>query len=808
MASTLALSIKFGAATGGALAALGSLKDSLSITSKAAQMLKDKQKGLNQTLREQIANKGPASYIAHLTRQYDEQARVIDKLAKKTGQLKTIKDQLKASESHRSDLRGKIMETAALGYAAARPVSIGVEFEYAMSKVQALTRLDKKSPEMKALEAQARELGASTMFSSTEAAQAQSFLAMAGFNPEQIMKSMPSMLDMAKAGDLDLQRTADIASNIQTAYGLSAEQMPRIADTLTMAFTTSNVSLEMLSQTMKYMGPVAKAAGMSLEEASAMAGLLGNAGIQADMAGTALRNTISRLAKPPRAAANALRELGVKTADAKGQLRPVPDILLDIAEKSKKLGSARRIGLFTGILGARAAPGLMAMLESPEKIKPYIDIVKNAEGAAAKTAKIMGNNSKGKIDELSSAWEDLNIALFKTSQARFDETLLSMAQLINAAKGFVERNPELVGAFLKIAAALIAFRAGLLVAQYGLSLLGLPFLQAASFILKMHSAFLVFKSAGFAAAFPQLAGFVKILTGALGFLKTAFIALKAVVIAHPVIAAIALIAAGAFLIWKNWDRVKPYLVDLGKILASPFLILWELGKIVLAGLSFLGGKLMEFFRSLGAKIGGAFSGGLMAIGAALLNWSPLGFLYQVFASILNWLGFNLPAKLSDVGRMLVDGLWSGFSSFFPNVAKKIEGMIGGLPAVIKKVLGIASPSRVFAEIGGYTMEGLEQGLTQNAAGPLEALRKHAGAIAAAGTLAFSAPALAMPPDASGSGFSEAGTIGNAPAGAITINVHPSPGMDEKALAELVAQKIAESQRLAAASRRSRLSDRD
>ncbi|GHU38883.1 hypothetical protein AGMMS50256_38480 [Betaproteobacteria bacterium] len=202
-----------------------------------------------------------------------------------------------------------MMETAALAYVAAKPISVGVEFEATMSKVQALTRLDRDSPEMAALNTQARELGAKTMFSATEAAQGQAFLAMAGFSPEHVLQSMPAMLDMAKAGDMDLARTADIASNVQTAMGLDASQMPRIADTLTMAFTSSNVSLEMLGETMKYMAPAARAAGMSLEEASAMAGLLGNAGIQASMAGTSLRNVITRLAAPPKAAGEALSEL-------------------------------------------------------------------------------------------------------------------------------------------------------------------------------------------------------------------------------------------------------------------------------------------------------------------------------------------------------------------------------------------------------------------------------------------------------------------------------------------------------------------
>src|SRR5690606_7701339 len=124
-----------------------------------------------------------------------------------------------------------------------------------------------------ALRRQARELGATTMFSAGDAASGMAFLAMAGFTPKAIRDAMPGLLDMAKAGDLDLAMTADIASNILGGFRMEASQMGNVADILTKAFTTSNMSLEMLGETMKYVGPVASTAGMGLEEAAAMAGL-------------------------------------------------------------------------------------------------------------------------------------------------------------------------------------------------------------------------------------------------------------------------------------------------------------------------------------------------------------------------------------------------------------------------------------------------------------------------------------------------------------------------------------------------------
>ena len=216
------------------------------------------------------------------------------------------------------------------GSGIARLLQPGVEFDTAMSKVQALSRLDKDSKELAMLRQQAKELGATTMFSATEAAQGQGFLAMAGFKPEAIKAAMPGMLDMAKAGDMELGRTADISSNILSAFGIDPSNMGQVADVLTKTFTTSNTTLEMLGKTMSYVGPVARAAGVDLQTTATMAGLLGNVGIQGEKGGTALRAMLLRLSAPTGGAAKMLKKLGVQTRDAKGNVLGVTDVLTNL----------------------------------------------------------------------------------------------------------------------------------------------------------------------------------------------------------------------------------------------------------------------------------------------------------------------------------------------------------------------------------------------------------------------------------------------------------------------------------------------
>ena len=169
-------------------------------------------------------------------------------------------------------------------------------FQTGMLRVQALTNAS--ADMMKRLEDQAKELGATTQYTAGQAADAMGFLAMAGFEAEEILGAMPSTLQLAASAQIDLARAADITTNIMTGYGKTVADLPRVNDILVKAFTSANVNLEMLAESMKYAGPIAHSAGLQFEEAAALIALMGNAGIQGSMAGTSLRGAIARLLSP------------------------------------------------------------------------------------------------------------------------------------------------------------------------------------------------------------------------------------------------------------------------------------------------------------------------------------------------------------------------------------------------------------------------------------------------------------------------------------------------------------------------------
>ncbi|WP_411683286.1 phage tail tape measure protein [Aeromonas caviae] len=396
--------------------------------------------------------------LASANAQLDQQRAKLGQLADQQKRL----NQVKASYDKTMSMRGTMAGYGAAGmatgaaaiYKGTNIASKAMGFDVDMSKVQAITRLDKGSSELAALRAQARELGANTAFTAGEAAQGQGFLAMAGFTPKAIRDAMPGVLDIAKAGGVEIAAAADIGSNILTGFKLPANQMTRLGDVMVGTFTRANVDLQMLGETMKYVGPVAAGLGVDLETASAMAGKLGDAGIQGSMGGTAMRAILGRLAAPPKAAHDALAALNVKTADAAGNLRALPDILDELYKKTSKMGDTTRSGYFKAIAGEEAFAALAVLTEQAGsgKLQELIATLKQSQGEAGKVAKVMADNAIGDLDNLTSAWDDVGIQMMETENGPMRGIIQRITEIIQVTGNWMRANPELTSTLTRIAA--------------------------------------------------------------------------------------------------------------------------------------------------------------------------------------------------------------------------------------------------------------------------------------------------------------------------------------------------------------------
>ncbi|MEO1819453.1 phage tail tape measure protein [Pseudomonas sp.] len=595
-------------------------------------------------------------------------------------------------------LAGSMATTGAAGmaagggalYAGARFMAPGLEFDAAMAKVQSLARIDRNSEAYQLLREQARQLGASTQYTAGEAAGAQGFLAMAGFNPDAIRAAMPGMLSLAKAGDTDLAQTADIASNILSGFGLQADKMGGVGDVLVGTFTRSNTNLQMLGETMKYAAPVAAALGQDIETVAAMAGKLGDAGIQGSMGGTALRAIMNRMSAPPKMAREAMDALGVSAKDAQGNMRQLPDILQELYSKTRAMGNAERAGYFKAIAGEEAVSGLTYLVNQAGsgELQGFIGTLREARGEADRTAGVMADNLRGDLAALGSAGEDLGIEAMDGQNSALRELVQNLTAVIGKVKQWMVDNPELAGGLLKTAAITAALVAGMGALTLGLASVIGPFAM-----LRYGLTFLGVKGG-------SAIGIIKGLGSALTWAGRAVLWLGRALMLNPIGLAITAIALGAYLIYKHWDKIVPY------------------------------------FKGLWAEIKAGFNGGFAGIAELIVNFSPVGLFYRAFSAVMRYFGVEMPERFTDYGRQILAGLVNGITNGLGAVKSAITNAGGQMIGWFKDKLGIHSPSRVFASLGDDTMAGLQRGLQRSQGGPLSAVLGAGQAMAKAGALAL------------------------------------------------------------------------
>ncbi|WP_289996934.1 phage tail tape measure protein [Photorhabdus laumondii] len=547
----------------------------------AAARLKEKNQSLSQSLQRQRdalhangistnqlgqAQRRLNGDINRTTSTLQQQERQLERLRQREQRLANARSryQKMRNVSNQMAATGVVATTAGVGalYSAKRVMMPGYDFEVGMSKVQALTRLDKNSPELKKLREQARHLGATTAFTANQVAQGQSFYAMAGFSPDKIRSAMPGTLAMSLAGDTDLAATADIGSNILTGFKLKSGEMGRVSDVLVGAFTRSNTNLMMLGDTMKYVAPVAAGLGVDIETAAAATGKLGDAGIQGSMAGTSLRSILGRLAEPPAAAAKALAKLNIQTKDAKGNLRALPDILTELDKKTTKMGNAQRAGIFKAIAGEEAFSALSVLAEraGTGELQKLIKELKNAQGEAKKVADTMTNNLDGDMKSLSSAWEDIGIQIFGGVDSPLRGIAQRITKIISKTGEWMKANPELTKTLTMVSTGL-----GIILTVFGAITLALVALLGPLAIVKFGLSVLGIKGTGSMLHLGKVFSYLGKMVMWLGHIMWT----------NPILAVIGLIALGAYLIWQNWDKLGPWFKNLWNNISNYVSTTWE-----------------------------------------------------------------------------------------------------------------------------------------------------------------------------------------------------------------------------------------
>nr|DAY65954.1 MAG TPA: minor tail protein [Caudoviricetes sp.] len=407
---------------------------------------------------------------------------------------------------------------AGVGIAA---VKTAADYESAMSNVQAITGAT--GDDFKKLTQLGKDLGASTAWSAQECAEAMQYTGMAGWTAKENIDGLKGILDLASASGTDLARTSDIMTDAISAFGYKASDSAKFADVMTKACTSANVSVDTLGESYKYCGAICGTMGYSIDEVTTSLAVMGNMGIKGSQAGTTLKNAISNMAAPTKNMKAAMDDLGISIVNQDGSMKSWGDVIKNLQGSFKGLTQDQQAAYAKQLFGKESMAGMLAIINtSTSDYNALADSIKNSGGAANDAAQTQLNNLNGQLTLLKSALEGAAITI--------GDKLLPY---IKNAVGWVQKATDWFNGLSDAQVSMIMKFAGI-AAAIGPALL--IFGKLVSTVGKVYSTFGMVTG-----AIAKAGGVIGLITSPAGI----------------VIAVLAGVAAAAFLIIKNWDKVKP-----------------------------------------------------------------------------------------------------------------------------------------------------------------------------------------------------------------------------------------------------------
>lgn len=635
------------------------LKDAIASTSEKLETLKEAQKQAKEQL--ERGELGQDKYDA-LQREIVETEQELKRLQEQAATTSVTLEKIaaagdkfeKAGDSITNAGKQISVASAAVTGLGVAAVKTAADFDSAMANVAAISGAT--GDDLQALRDKAREMGEKTKFSASEAADAMSYMAMAGWKTGDMLSGIEGIMNLAAASGEDLATTSDIVTDALTAFGLAAEDSAHFADILAAASSNANTNVSMMGETFKYCAPVAGALGYSAEDVAEAIGLMGNAGIKSTQAGTALRTMMTKLQGELKLSGEALGEVTIQTANADGSMRELSDILADCRTAFSKMSESEAAAAAETLVGKNAMSGFLALMNSaPGDIDKLRNAIENCDGSAEDMAAIMQDNLNGQLTILKSQLEELAIS--------FGEMLMPVIRkVVTAVQGFVDKLNNMDEAQRKTIITI-----GLVIAALG------PFLVILGTVIStVGKSMKAYASA--AKGIKKLMVAVKSGTGIFGKLGTALGGISAPVLA--IVAVIAVLVAAFTHLWKTndgfreniiatWTQIKETvnnfcqgIVDRLNSLGFEFSSITEVLKAVWDG----------FCNLLGPVFEGAFrfiSDTLSTVLDVILN--TVDFFIAVFSG--DWEG------AWEAVKNIFSSIWNGLVSWFTNILETIKGVL-------------------------------------------------------------------------------------------------------------------------------------
>ena len=599
--------------------------------------------------------------LRSLEEQANQSATALQKIGATGEKLQTVGNKISSVGQKLLPVTGVV---TGLGTAA---VKTAADFDSALSKVAAVSGAT--GSDFDKLRDKAREMGAKTKFSATEAADAMNYMAMAGWKTEDMLSGIEGVMYLAAASGEDLATTSDIVTDALTAFGLTAADSGHFADVLAAASSNANTNVSMMGETFKYCAPVAGALGFSVEDTAEAIGLMGNAGIKASQAGTSMRSIMTNLTGDVKLSGAAIGDVTIATTNADGSMRSLSAILADCRMAFGRMTEAEKANNAETLVGKNAMSGFLALMNAaPEDIAKVSGAVNNCKDAAKNMADTMQDNLEGQLTILKSQLQELAISfgdLLMPAVRSIVSGLQGMVDVLNAMPDGVKRVIMIV--------ALLAAALGpvLIIIGKTLSAIGTIMTWA-----------------------PKLAG-------AISTVKGAFAALSATMMANPiaiVIAAIAALVAAFIYLWNTneefrqfwirlWNEIKEVAVQVWTAVSQFLVSAWN--GIRNTAVAVWNG-IRDFFSGLWAGIKTLFTTVVTAISTFLVGaWNGIrATVMTVWNAISAFLG-SVWNGIKSVITNVVNGIRNTVSGAFHAMWSGIRSTISGIYNTIRDGLGNA-----------------------------------------------------------------------------------------------------------------------
>lgn len=543
--------------------------------------------------------------------------------------------------------------TTVIGGVGVAAVKTAADFDSAMSQVAAVSGATGK--DFDTLRNKAREMGAKTKFSATEAAEAMNYMAMAGWKTEDMLDGIEGVMNLAAASGEDLATTSDIVTDALTAFGLSAKDSGHFADILAAASSNANTNVSMMGETFKYCAPIAGALGFSAEDTAEAIGLMANAGIKSSQAGTALRTIMNNLAGDVKISGKAIGDVTIATTNADGSMRDLSDILADCRSAFGNLTESEKAQAAESLVGKNAMSGFLALMNAGQgDIDKLSSAIDNCDGSAEKMAMTMQDNLAGQLTILKPQLQELAISFGDILMPAIRSIVSNLQGFVDKLNGMDEGTKRTIVTIALLVASIgpLLVIIGTAISKIGVAMQG--FVKLANGISKLKIA-------------------IQGGTGVLGKLGAALGGISAPVLA--VVAVIAVLVAAFVHLWKTnegfrdaiigtWNRIKDTIsgfcqgiVDRLNALGFQFTDIVDVLKTVWDGFCQVLAPIFEgVFNNIAnilSTVTGVITGILdVFIGIFTGNWSQA------------WNGV----------KDIFSSIWNGISSFFTNILNVIKGV--------------------------------------------------------------------------------------------------------------------------------------